>query len=239
MELSKDSADAFLQCLRILAPRMTPPQRANAVRNAETYIQQGKWIPTFKLADIALLFFPKDSVLEMAMLADMKRAIESEELVPLSGSHKLLASELAAWPGCPPVPLDSPLRYWLPDWMQAVPATPAPATPAPVSELASCDGPAPLTTSNIAHCFDGLRWSELEWKKPLGDKPKWLSNCIAIPGQRGVSETRWNPVLIGSALVDQGHVKARSVRAKFQAVGLLKPWCDAWKTYEADNFDSE
>lgn len=120
-------------------------------------------------------------------------------------------------------------------------ATPAPAqspaTPPPV--VAASDGPAPLTTGDIAHSFAGLRWDESGWKKPLGDKPKWLAGCVVIPGQKGVSERRWNPVFIGAALVQQGHVKARNVRAKFQTVDLLRPWLDVWKTYEADNFDSE
>lgn len=99
-------------------------------------------------------------------------------------------------------------------------------------------GPRPLTTGDIAFSFDGLHWTVEKWKKPLGDKPKWLRACIVIPGARGTSETRWNPVLIGAALVQQGHANIRSVRAKFQTVPLLKPWLDAWKTYEADNFDS-
>lgn len=116
------------------------------------------------------------------------------------------------------------------------PATDA-ATPAPVAIVS--DGPTPLTTGDIAYCFAGLRWDESAWKKPLGDKPKWLLRCVAIPGQQGVSETRWNPVLIGAELVQQGHVKARSVRAKFQTVDLLSPWLDDWKTYEADNLDNE
>ena len=111
------------------------------------------------------------------------------------------------------------------------------ATPAPVAIVS--DGPTPLTTGDIAYCFAGLRWDESAWKKPLGDKPKWLLRCVAIPGQQGVSETRWNPVLIGAELVQQGHVKARSVRAKFQTVDLLSPWLDDWKTYEADNLDNE
>ena len=118
-------------------------------------------------------------------------------------------------------------------WPVAATATQAP----PV--VAASDGPAPLTTGDIAHCFAGLRWDESGWKKPLGDKPKWLAGCVVIPGQKGVSERRWNPVFIGAALVQQGHVKARNVRAKFQTVDLLKPWLDVWKTYEADNFDSE
>ena len=62
------------------------------------------------------------------------------------------------------------------------------------------NGPLPLTTGDIAFCFDGIRWNEQQWRKPLGNKPKWLQSCVAIPGQRGVSETRWNPVLIAAAL---------------------------------------
>lgn len=95
-------------------------------------------------------------------------------------------------------------------------------------------GPLPLTTGDIAFCFAGLRWDEQKWKKPLGDKPKWLAVCIAIPGVRGVSETRWNPVLIGAALVRGGHAKQNSIRARFQTKPRLAEWLDAWKTYEAD-----
>lgn len=99
-------------------------------------------------------------------------------------------------------------------------------------------GPLPLTTGDIAFCFAGLRWEEQKWKKPLGDKPKWLAVCIAIPGVRGVSETRWNPVLIGAALERGGHAKQNSIRARFQTKPRLAEWLDAWKTYEADNYGS-
>lgn len=98
--------------------------------------------------------------------------------------------------------------------------------------------PEPLTTGDIAFCFDTLKWTEAQWKKPLGDKPKWLVQCIALPGQRGVRETRWNPVLIGGALVRLKHARANSVRARFQTQPLLQPWLETWKTFEADNFDS-
>ena len=101
------------------------------------------------------------------------------------------------------------------------------------------NGPLPLTTGDIAFCFDGIRWNEQQWRKPLGDKPKWLQSCVAIPGQRGVSETRWNPVLIAAALVHDGHAQARSIRAKFQTKPQLKDWLEAWKTYEADNFGTQ
>ena len=118
---------------------------------------------------------------------------------------------------------------------------PAPATTAPAESVqaAPADAPCPLTTSDIAYCFAGLRWDEQGWKKPLGDKPKWLQSCIAIPGKRGVHETRWNPVLIGAALVQDGHAKPNSVRARFQSKPQLSPWLEAWKTYEADYLDTE
>ena len=106
------------------------------------------------------------------------------------------------------------------------------------SNTAVASSPTPLTTSDIAHSFAGLRWpTEVAWKKPLADKPKWLRGCVAIPGNRGRSETHWNPVLIGGALVHGGHARANSVRAKFQTMPQLQPWLEAWKAYEADNFD--
>lgn len=117
-------------------------------------------------------------------------------------------------------------------------ATEAPA-PLPPENVQPPHVPLPLTTGDIAFCFDGIRWNEQQWRKPLGDKPKWLKSCIAIPGVRGVSETRWNPVLIAAALVSNGHTNARSVRAKFQKNPLLLPWLDTWKTYEADYLDSD
>lgn len=116
---------------------------------------------------------------------------------------------------------------------------PQAATPAPVVAEGASNGPLPLTTGDIAFCFDGIRWNEQQWRKPLGDKPKWLQSCVAIPGQRGVSETRWNPVLMAAALVRDGHAQARSIRARFQTKPQLKDWLEAWKTYEADNFDAQ
>ena len=119
----------------------------------------------------------------------------------------------------------------------AVLPTQTAAPTAPVVDSAS-NAPLPLTTGDIAFCFDGIRWSENEWRRPLGDKPKWLQGCVVTPGQRGVSETRWNPVLIAAWLVSRGHVQARSARSRFQTKPQLTPWLEAWKTYEADNFDT-
>ena len=125
------------------------------------------------------------------------------------------------------------------------------ASPAPVVAIGSSgyveiekaepkkDEPPPLTTNDIAFCFAGLRWNEQQWKKPLGDKRKWLAACIATAGVRGVSQTLWNPVLIGAALISEGHAKQNNIRGRFQAQPQLKPWLEAWKTYEDDNFSTE
>lgn len=108
-----------------------------------------------------------------------------------------------------------------------------------VQHLPDLARPEPLTTGDIAFCFNGLRWDEDGWKKPLGDKPKWLRACIVIPGVRGVSETQWNPVLIGVALVKKGYATARSVRARFQTEPALLPWLEKWNAYEAEYIDSD
>lgn len=111
---------------------------------------------------------------------------------------------------------------------------PAPAqTPAPVVAASDDAAPLPLSTGDIAHCFNGLHWDECKWKANLANKPKWLRPSIAIPGLQGVSETRWNPVSIGAALASEKSIAPRSIRAKFQTNGLLSEWLEAWKDYEA------
>ena len=100
--------------------------------------------------------------------------------------------------------------------------------------------PPPVATGDVAHAFDGLRrWNEKAWKDTLGSPPKWLEACIALRGQRGIREHHWNPVLIGAALVHSGHAKANNIRARFQTKPQLSAWLEAWKTYEADNFDTQ
>ncbi len=133
-----------------------------------------------------------------------------------------------------PAPLLAVLRTTPPLAIPAEPETP----PTPASEQAAEPAPLPLTTGDIAFCFAGIRWDEEGWKKPLGDKPKWLAECVAIPGRRGVSETRWNPVKIAAALFGGGYINQNSIRARFQTKPLLNPWLDAWKTYEADYLDN-
>ena len=115
-----------------------------------------------------------------------------------------------------------------------------PAEALPVSLVAQTSNPEPVTTLDIAFAFEGLRnWSEGNWKRSLGNKPKWLAACIAIPGKQGVYQTKWNPVSIGVALINQGHAKVNNVRARFQKKAPLMPWLEVWKTYEADYLESK
>lgn len=109
-----------------------------------------------------------------------------------------------------------------------LPVAKRPAPPAKPDELA------PLPTRELAECFDGLEGKDAQqWMKPLGDVPKWLRGAVRTRGSRGVSETLWDPVVFGAALVKRG-AKQESVRARFQTMPPLKPWLDAWKTYEAE-----
>lgn len=104
------------------------------------------------------------------------------------------------------------------------------------------EAPLPLSTADVAFCFNGLQWkSEQEWKAALGKKKLWLQACCVSPGTRGRggSPKLWNPVLIGAALVSRDYVKPNSVRAKFRVNHLLRPWFESWKDYEADNFSTE
>lgn len=179
--------------------------------------------------------------------AEVRRAVMHEQLVPRSSATLL--------------PLPSAIGELLLDYFVTlenfmslaarfeIGVKVAEAVPEPQAKPVETEGasggvvaakaePLPLTTGDIAFCFAGLRWrTEEEWKKPLGDKPRWLSACISIPGVQGVSETRWNPVLIGAALVNKGHSKPNSIRAKFQTMPQLAAWLEIWKTYEADYFD--
>jgi hypothetical protein len=116
---------------------------------------------------------------------------------------------------------------------KVVVGAPEPAPPPESHAPPEPNAPPPLTTGDIAHSFDGLhQWDEAKWKTNLANKPKWLSSCVAIAGQQGVAETRWNPVLIGAALATKG-VAPRSIRARFQRNNLLSDWLEAWKDYES------
>jgi len=173
-----------------------------------------------------------------ALLVDMAEAINAKALPTVSRKTGLRVPKDREPEFLGVVTVDD-VNAWLEARGAPYRWNPAPSTTA-ASVQSENTGPLPLTTSEIALCFAGLKWkTEEEWKKPLGDKPLWLKHCVHTPGQQGKSQTRWNPVDIGAALVRNGHAKANSVRAKFQTQPLLSPWGDAWKTYEAEYLSLE
>jgi hypothetical protein len=232
-------AEALKRFIPILGRISTPHERQVITRNIlERIAGQQTSVMGINHSQAGALAWPADPAKAKAFENALNVAVDGGEFLSLLHRHDrrhFQIEELASWPDCPAIAPDSPLTFWL--------GEPAPvqdtATPAPVVAESANNGPLPLTTGDIAFCFDGIRWNEQQWRKPLGDKPKWLQSCVAIPGQRGVSETRWNPVLIAAALVHDGHAQARSIRAKFQTKPLLKDWLEAWKTYEADNFGTQ
>lgn len=122
-------------------------------------------------------------------------------------------------------------------WFQRA-EQPEPERSAPAADKRSTPS---LPTSDVAHCFAGLRWNEVEWRRILGKQPAWLKRSVVRPGQRGRREIEWDPVFVGSALVrhERAAVKVNQVRARFQTIAKLAPWRDQWRDHETEYFPSE
>ena len=128
MTLPKEQIDAMRECLQILSPLHAPTMRQKMALNTDSFIQKGTWFDAFELEHIPLLFYPSDSVKATAMLEAMENAYKSGELQGGERfKRRFTPSQLAAWADCPPVPANSPLRFWLPAFMQADTQHPAPA----------------------------------------------------------------------------------------------------------------
>lgn len=226
-----DEIQALRRMAQVLARVATPLERQNIARRVAQKTKGDDSELALTLAHAAALFWPGDAEKTAEVLQQITLAFDAGELggfIPREHRH-ILFTDLTVWPDCPPMAADSPLRYWVPD----APAEPQAEPPAPVGAASDDAAPLPLSTGDIAHCFNGLHWDECKWKANLANKPKWLRPSIAIPGLQGVSETRWNPVSIGAALASDKGIAPRSIRARFQKIGLLSEWLEAWKDYEA------
>lgn len=132
MTLPTEQIDAMRQCLRIIVPTRPLAMRETMVLNIETHIQQGRWFPAFELDHIPILFFPHDKQKADAMLLAMEEAYQSGKLpgrLTRKYKRRFWPSDLVAWTECPQVPEDSPLRFWLPAFMQADVKDPKHLTP--------------------------------------------------------------------------------------------------------------
>ena len=133
-------AEALRLCARILVPLREPWARNNLATDIEEHIKTGTWPLSFNIKEISLLFYPRDEILAGNFALKMMAAVVEKELLeentrPFSSREypHCTPTQLAAWKDCPPVPRDSPLRFWLPEWMREAGPAAAKLEPVPVT----------------------------------------------------------------------------------------------------------
>lgn len=115
--VSPEEARALRECAVILAPLHAPEERRQIALSIERLIQgQETSLVPFRFFQVAALFYPGDKGRAQSLEAKLHEALASGDLVTVlpHDQRGILLTELAAWPDCPAVPWDSPLRYWLP-----------------------------------------------------------------------------------------------------------------------------
>jgi len=108
---------ALTAIVKILGPNATPDGRRSMAGKLATS-GNGEVIENlaFSYQNIGLLFNPDDPAAAAQLAKRVRNARESGELqsvIPLA-QEGILATDLLAWPDCPPVLEDNPLSYWLP-----------------------------------------------------------------------------------------------------------------------------
>jgi hypothetical protein len=102
------------------------------------------------------------------------------------------------------------------------------------------NGPAPLTTGEIAGCFAGFHgWDSDKWISNMQSPAPWLKACQHQAGRQGkpIVESTWWPVQIAQAL-DKKHTNIRrKLHSRFKNQEPLKPWLESLETHLPD--DSE
>lgn len=86
-------------------------------------------------------------------------------------------------------------------------------------------GPKPLDTRTLADALDGIEDRRAdEWRRLLGDAPKWAMLARVSPGVRGRAAATWNPVALAHALTRRGVTQAQIARLFRERVEL-----EAWR----------
>lgn len=117
MPVPEAEAEALRRCLPILARGAAPNERITMARSIDKRISgQETTALAFRFQQLAALFYPSDSTRAQTFEVALRTAREANDLVSLLplGQGGVFLSDLAAWPNCPPIPADSPLKYWLP-----------------------------------------------------------------------------------------------------------------------------
>ena len=239
MALSEQSRSAFMRAAAILAQGKAPAEREVIFRNAQSYADRGSWIPAITAEQFPVLFCPGDTQRQATLAEAIRNAQEVGELSRPGPSEPqgLWPLQWAAWPGLPPVPTDSPLIYWLPEWLPSAAArletttAASPTEPAPAGGAnAAVDGPPPLTSPQIADAFNGIGdLSEQQWRARLGEPPKWLDveRTRASIGTAPKPSTWW-PLELARILTKRG-VAYECLNRKFVNERALKPWLPKWQ----------
>jgi hypothetical protein len=126
MSLPKEEANALIDCMKILAQLENSTMRQTMAINVNQRIQVNQeWFKCLPTKHIAILFFPNDKINANKLHLSLESALKSGECphyLDKTGelrSDILSPGELALWPACPPVPADSPLRFWVSPAMRA------------------------------------------------------------------------------------------------------------------------
>jgi hypothetical protein len=221
MTLPKEEADALRRCLALLAPLHSVDERRTMAFNIERRISgQGAALLAFKFTQLAFLCSPNDPELASKLVEQMQTAADAGKLVtripPIEKGAFI--SDLAAWADCPPIPEQSPLRYWLS--FITVPTevneqiAPKAATGIDVSLLATRD--------QLIEAFGKFTYISADWFSHLKDTPKLLAARKVKGSRRGLVQPLFCPYEVMQWLLDPK-------RKKGKPCGDLS----AWKAFES------
>lgn len=116
MKMPEEEAKALRECLSILAPLHHAHERQTMALQIERRIAgQESALLALSFKQLGPLFYPTDTHMAQEVAQKMQDAFNSGELASSLKTYAngVFISDLIAWPDCPPVPADSPLRYWL------------------------------------------------------------------------------------------------------------------------------
>jgi hypothetical protein len=98
--------------------RAYPGEAATVLGNLKAYVARGEWIPALTIKDFAVAFYPDDQTRQDNLIEAMRHAQEVDQFdKPRDENGGLWAEQYATWSGLPPIPKNSPLLFWLPDWL--------------------------------------------------------------------------------------------------------------------------
>ena len=208
MTLAKEEADALRRCLALLTPQHPVDERRTMAMNIERRISgQGTALLAFKFTQLAFLCSPSDPERASELAAQMQMAADAGELVTSIPPQEKGAfiSDLAAWPDCPPIPEESPLRFWLsfmpiPNEVDTKFA-PEVATGIDVSLLA--------TRAQLIEAFEKFTGMSADWFINLTHAPKLLAARKVKGSRRNFEEPLFCPYEVMQWLLDPKRKKGK------------------------------